>query len=566
MTWSPFRLSSDGDDPRDQVIDKLTEGFADHGNATTNLYSISYRDPNPQRAEIVVQQLLKIFVESSLGGKQEDTRSTLQFLDEQIARYEQSLQVAESRLKDFRLKYLGMSVQSGTAGQDYFSRMSKLTDDITNTKLELRAATESRDSYRRDLASQTPTMASSKGLGASPAPPIPEIDQRIAAQKTKLDELLRSYTDQHPDVVGTRRVIGELEEQRRIERIARERAAAAAGKPVEPSESNPVFEKIRVALADAEAKVASLQGRLAAYESEYAQLRNSAGSCPRSKPSSPSSIATTTSRRRLTATCFPVARLRPWVLGFRKRKARRFGSSIRHAFRPNPSRRLVWRCSSGHCLLAMVAGLLASFTANEIAPTIHDARALREASARPVLGMLSLVPNESLIRRRRRSLIAFVTGLSGLFAAFAATIAIATLRSARGLTAKPMDLIEQAAKRLAELQRAGAADADAGTALRRAIAPQPTPERAMLALDRQRAEVSRVAPAAPEQVALSALRTEQGGAREVASSIRRFSRSGDLFHLTCPRHASRTSFVYSSDRSSVTSKVPGRVKSEMARS
>ena len=47
--------------------------------------------------------------------------------------------------------------------------------------------------------------------------PMSELDARIDALKTQLDELLRRYTDQHPDVVGTRRVIEQLEEERRGE-------------------------------------------------------------------------------------------------------------------------------------------------------------------------------------------------------------------------------------------------------------------------------------------------------------------------------------------------------------
>jgi hypothetical protein len=36
----------------------------------------------------------------------------------------------------------------------------------------------------------------------------PEIDARIDAQKRNLDSLLQRYTDQHPDVLGTRRLLG----------------------------------------------------------------------------------------------------------------------------------------------------------------------------------------------------------------------------------------------------------------------------------------------------------------------------------------------------------------------
>ncbi len=80
--------------------------------------------------------------------------------------------------------------------------MSKLGDDIANARLELRAAEESRDSYKRELAGETPNLLPER-RDAARRYASPEIDVRIAAQKTKLDELLRTYTEQHPDVVGT---------------------------------------------------------------------------------------------------------------------------------------------------------------------------------------------------------------------------------------------------------------------------------------------------------------------------------------------------------------------------
>src|SRR4030095_5628348 len=196
-------------------------------------------------------------------------------LDEQIKRYEQSLQLSENRLKEFKLKYMGVPGQSGQAGGDFFAKMATLGDAIANAKLELRAAEESRDSYKRELAGEAPSL-----LPEGPSPTAsPEIDARIANQKAKLDELLRSFTDQHPDVLGTRRVIAALEEQRKADVQAREQAAASA-KPVDSADRNPVFQQMRVSLADAEANVASLRARLAAYESQYERLRTSARMIP----------------------------------------------------------------------------------------------------------------------------------------------------------------------------------------------------------------------------------------------------------------------------------------------
>ena len=71
------------------------------GNVSTNLYLITYRDSNPEQAKNVVQSLLTIFMESSLGDKRQDTRTAVKFLDDQIKHYEEALQAAENRLKEF---------------------------------------------------------------------------------------------------------------------------------------------------------------------------------------------------------------------------------------------------------------------------------------------------------------------------------------------------------------------------------------------------------------------------------------------------------------------------------
>jgi len=103
--------------PADTVVDAMLNSLRLTGDAGNNSYLITYRDTDPQRAKAVVQSLLDIFVESSLGDKRQDTRNALDFLDEQIKRYEQSLQAAESKLKDFKLKYMGIAGQSGQIGR-----------------------------------------------------------------------------------------------------------------------------------------------------------------------------------------------------------------------------------------------------------------------------------------------------------------------------------------------------------------------------------------------------------------------------------------------------------------
>src|SRR5690242_3627284 len=123
------------------------------GNVSSNLYTIAYRDPNPEQAKRVVQSLLNIFVESSLGDKRQDTQTAVKFLDEQIRRYDETLRAAENRLKDFKLKYMGVADKDS----DYFRRMSQLRNDIDAARLELQSYEQARDSYKRELAGELPT-------------------------------------------------------------------------------------------------------------------------------------------------------------------------------------------------------------------------------------------------------------------------------------------------------------------------------------------------------------------------------------------------------------------------
>jgi polysaccharide chain length determinant protein (PEP-CTERM system associated) len=300
--------------------------------------------------------------------------------------------------------------------------MAKLGDDIANSKLELRAAEESRDSYKRQLAGEAPTLLP-EGSGTSIS--SPEIDARIAAQKTKLDEMLRNYTDQHPDVLGTRRVIAALEEQRKEDLQAREKAARASSRSVESIDRNPVFQQMRVSLADAEANVAALRARLSSYENQYAQLRASA----RLVPQVEAEFAQLNRDYEVQKKTYGDLTTR--------REAATMGVDVQDTggtqFRViDPPRVSPQPVAPTHVTMlwvalaaALGAGLLASFVASELMPTFHDARTLREFTKRPVLGMVATLPNESVKRKQRRSVFMFAGGLSGLIATFVAVLAFA---------------------------------------------------------------------------------------------------------------------------------------------
>ena len=411
------RTGADREELTDQVIKtiRLTS-------VSTNLYTISYRDPNPDQAKRVVQSLLNIFVESSLGDKRQDTQTAVKFLDEQIKRYEEALRAAENRLKDFKLKYMGVA-DNKDGGGDYFRRLSQLRTDIEAAKLELQSYEQARDSYKRELQGEQPNLLAEPVESGTIA--TPELDTRIAALKKEQDELLRKYTDQHPDVLTARRLIAQLEQQRKEEVEARRKAVTKTAGPT--TDRNPVFQQLRISLAEAEASVAAARAKLSGYETQYAQLRSQAQLVPQVEAEFAQLNRDYDVQKKTYETL--LARREGATMG---KDVQDTGTTQFRVIEPPrvspepvfPNRLALLGIV---CAGSIVVGLLAAFAASQLMPTFHDARTLRDLSKRPILGMVSMIQGENVRRRRRREGFLFAGGLSGLFAAFIGVIAFALL-------------------------------------------------------------------------------------------------------------------------------------------
>jgi polysaccharide chain length determinant protein (PEP-CTERM system associated) len=386
-----------------------------------NVYTIAFRYIDGRKARDVVQAALSTFIEQSLGQTRIGTDSARKFLDEQIKDYEDRLRESEARMQAFRLKYMGYL---GNSTQTYLGQMGTLTEQMKDARIELRVAEQTRDSIRKQLEEQTQH---------GPAPPpkrsiaLPEFDTRINELKRQLDELLRKYTDQHPDVVATKRLIDQLEEERR--RAIEQRLAEAD--PANPVLADPVVQQLKVALNDAESNVVTVRARLAEYESRYNQMRQSAETMPKidmelvqlnrdyqiQKGQYESLVA-----RRETASL--TGKLEDaGVAEFRVIDPPRVTP------RPVAPNRLL--LLGAVVLVSLLAGAAASWLVSQIRPTFHDGRTLRDIAQRPLIGMVSVLPTHSLRAMRRRSALLFAGGLSGLFASYGAALALLFLT--RGL-------------------------------------------------------------------------------------------------------------------------------------
>jgi len=364
-------------------------------------------------------------VESSLGDKKQDTQTAVKFVDDQIARYEQALRAAEGRLKDFKLKYIGIGDREGP---DYYARMTQVRNDVENARLELQSAQEARDAYKKELAGESPTLLfDDSNTNSAGAIAVPEIDGRMAALRKELDDLRRKYTDQHPDVTAAKRLIEQLQEQKKEEILARQKATTAKGQPINPVDRNPVFQQLRISLAEAEANVASARAKLANYENQFQRLKAQAQLVPQveaefTQLNRDYNVQKTTYEALL-------ARRESAAMGkdVQDTGGARFRVIDPPRVTPEPVAPRRITLLGAAFALALLAGLAGSFLANQIVPMFHDARSLRQISKRPMLGLVSMLPNERSLTLRRRHAYMFAGGLGGLLASCAAIFAVALM-------------------------------------------------------------------------------------------------------------------------------------------
>jgi hypothetical protein len=116
-------LKSESKAQQDELIEGLMKKVSIKSTGRDNLYTLSYQEANKDKAKRVIQSMVSIFVESSLGASRKDTDSAKVFLDEQIKTYESKLEEAEGRLKEFRLR--NIDLQTGD-GKDSASRLAEM--------------------------------------------------------------------------------------------------------------------------------------------------------------------------------------------------------------------------------------------------------------------------------------------------------------------------------------------------------------------------------------------------------------------------------------------------------
>lgn len=269
---SDLDLTAKTNDAMDELITRLNGKIRfETERRAENLYLIRYVDSDSKVAKQVVQSIVTVFVENTLGDKRKDSDNAQRFLEQQITEYETRLRESEDRLTQFKQRYLGvLPNQSG----GHYQKLQTANEELRNVQLLLREALQRRDELKRQL-DDVAEDASDSLIPSMPGGGDTVFDARIQGLEAKLDELLLRYTERHPDVVAIRST---------IETLKKQKDEASAKTPQQKQDllagTNPVYQQLKLALGEAEANVASLSVREKEYQSRMKQLEKQVNTVP----------------------------------------------------------------------------------------------------------------------------------------------------------------------------------------------------------------------------------------------------------------------------------------------
>jgi len=202
-----FDLSTD--DKRNKARSMIRNGVTiAEQEDTKNLFDLAYTDTDAARARNVLQGLLAVMIESKMGLAQKGYDDARKFLDAQIEAYELQLRELEAKITAHRMEN-AMVLGTTTHQQRRDAALAVLRD----AQIARQVALSNRDRLKTQIeAAGKPGADATAALYATDQT-FPAAIDRLTALQAQLSQLLLVFTDQHPDVVATKREIKLLTEQ-----------------------------------------------------------------------------------------------------------------------------------------------------------------------------------------------------------------------------------------------------------------------------------------------------------------------------------------------------------------
>jgi len=185
----------------------------------SGFFSISFKGGNPEKVMRITNALASYFMDENLKLREAQAIGTSDFIDAELGKTREKLILHEERLSVYRKKYLGGLPNELESN---LRTLDRLQAQLTDQQTALRQDRNALSLYEMQAARLRESQAVS---GNSPLFETPGADSRpneprsgedtLERAEQYLKSLLLKYTDKHPDVVKTKKIVAMLKEKKR---------------------------------------------------------------------------------------------------------------------------------------------------------------------------------------------------------------------------------------------------------------------------------------------------------------------------------------------------------------
>ncbi len=216
-------------------------------NTGSNLIKISYKSADPKMAQLLAENLTKLFLSESVNEKKRESENAYNFIAEQAGDYHKKLLNSENALKDFRSDNLGADPASSAVVND---RILELQRSIEQSGLGINEARIRMENIDAQLSGEAEVSAHLSREG--------QIQERISVLQTKLDMLRMTYLDTYPDIIIIKDQIGSLKVT--ISDIGKDETYMISQN--QGGLLNPLFQELRAKKSQFKTELAALKTRV----------------------------------------------------------------------------------------------------------------------------------------------------------------------------------------------------------------------------------------------------------------------------------------------------------------
>ena len=382
-----------------------------------NLFTITFRDSDPEMAVSVVTTLLDTFVQDVLKLREKGAQDVTGYLEEQLNHYSSLLSQSETALADFKKQHVGLL--PGDSG-DIFERLQGQIDALADLRLQLRIQEDRRTELRRQLKSETPYVPEGTAQAAGAPLPGNSTEATISELERRRAEMLLTVTERHPDVVA----INEQLEQLYTKRADNRAALAAAGSGIEgaSNSTNPVYQSVQIALNETGVRIAGFKSQIAQGETAVRRLKGQINTIPETEAQYSELTRNYAQYKSLyDELLLKKERERMGTVG-EDRDVVSFNITEPPAasFEPVAPKRVLLLV--GVLIVGLGVGGAVAFILHQLNPVFHEAKSLRTVTGRPVIGVVSMTWLERHKVERRVDFSSFAMVSSSLLILFVISI------------------------------------------------------------------------------------------------------------------------------------------------